>query len=50
MYWTLGALLRGRFGVVPPFLAAGKRTGQVGKLLAETAARLQQVTREAQPG
>jgi flavin-dependent dehydrogenase len=48
--WTLGALLRGRFSVVPPFLAAGKRNGQVAKLRAETAARLEQVTREAQPG
>jgi len=32
--WTLGALLRGRFGVVKPFFAAGKRTAQVKKELA----------------
>ncbi len=32
--WTLGALLRGRFGVVKPFFAAGKRTAKVKKELA----------------
>ena len=32
--WTLGALLRGRFGVVKPFFAAGKRMASVKKELA----------------
>jgi len=32
--WTLGALLRGRFGVLRPFFAAGKRTAAVKKELA----------------
>jgi flavin-dependent dehydrogenase len=39
--WTLGALLRGRFSVLPPFLAAGKRNSQIVKLRTQTAARLQ---------
>jgi menaquinone-9 beta-reductase len=39
--WTMGALLRGRFSVVPPFLATGKRNSQVAKLRAQTVARLQ---------
>jgi flavin-dependent dehydrogenase len=32
--WTMGALLRGRFGVWAPFLAAGKRGGEIAKELA----------------
>jgi len=32
--WTLAALLRGRFGVLRPFFAAGKRTAAVKKELA----------------
>jgi 2-polyprenyl-6-methoxyphenol hydroxylase-like FAD-dependent oxidoreductase len=39
--WTLGALLRGRFSVIPPFLATGKRNNQIVKLRARAAARLQ---------
>jgi len=39
--WTLGALLRGRFSVLPPFFASGKRNGQVAKLRAQAAERLQ---------
>jgi flavin-dependent dehydrogenase len=39
--WTLGALLRGRFSVLSPFFAAGKRNGQIAKLRAQTAERLQ---------
>ncbi len=31
--WTFGALLRGRFGVVKPFFAAGQRAGKVKKEL-----------------
>jgi len=31
--WCLGALLRGKFGVVAPFLAAGKHGGEVKKEL-----------------
>jgi flavin-dependent dehydrogenase len=33
--WTLAALLCGRFGVLGPFFAAGKRTAQVKKELAD---------------
>jgi flavin-dependent dehydrogenase len=33
--WTLGAALRGRFDVVPPFLAAGKRGAALGALRRE---------------
>jgi hypothetical protein len=32
--WMAGALLRGRFGVVKPFLAAGKRGQEVASELA----------------
>ena len=37
--WTLGALLRGRFSVLPPFFASGKRNGQMAKLRAQVGRR-----------
>jgi flavin-dependent dehydrogenase len=39
--WTLGALLRGRFSVLPLFFATGKANGKVAKLRAEAVARLE---------
>jgi flavin-dependent dehydrogenase len=38
--WTLGALLRGRFSVLPPFFATGKRNGELAKLRAQATERL----------
>jgi flavin-dependent dehydrogenase len=38
--WTFGAVLRGRFSVLSPFLATGKRNGRIAKLRAEAEARL----------
>jgi flavin-dependent dehydrogenase len=43
--WTLGALLRGRFSVLPPFFATGKANGALAKLRAEAAARLEREPR-----
>jgi menaquinone-9 beta-reductase len=45
--WTLGALLCGRFGVLGPFLAAGKRTARVKK---ELAARVELARAALPPG
>jgi len=39
--WVLGELVRGRFGILRPFLEAGKRGGEVAKELAERRALAQ---------
>jgi hypothetical protein len=39
--WTLGALVRGRFGVLKPFFAAGKMQGEAKRALRERQQLLQ---------
>lgn len=40
MALTFGALIRGKFGVLGPFMRAGKRQGEVKKLVKERQALL----------
>jgi flavin-dependent dehydrogenase len=45
--WTLGALLRGRFSVIRPFLWAARRNSQVARLRKQALARLEDEGRPA---